>query len=47
MSQVSLSFGVNDLDGTVTQERSVYGRCTDSAQAVTKAELVHAHSTSR
>jgi len=41
MSQVSLSFGVNDLDGTVTQEKISHMAGTDSAQAVTKAELVH------
>ncbi len=41
MSQVSLSFGVNDLDGTVTQEKISHMAGTDSAQVVTKSELVH------
>ncbi len=41
MSQVSLSFGVNDLDGTVTQEKITHMAGTDSAQAVTQTELVH------
>ncbi len=41
MSQVSLSFGINDLDGTVTQEKITHMAGTDSAQAVTKSELVH------
>lgn len=41
MSQVSLSFGVNDLDGTVTQEKITHMAGTDTSQSVSKDELVH------
>jgi aminodeoxyfutalosine synthase len=41
MAQVSLSFGVNDLDGTVTQEKITHMAGSDTAQAVTKEQLVH------
>jgi aminodeoxyfutalosine synthase len=41
MSQVSLSFGVNDLDGTVTQEKISHMAGTDTSQALTQEELVH------
>jgi aminodeoxyfutalosine synthase len=41
VAQVSLAFGVNDLDGTVTQEKISHMAGTDSAQSVTKDELVH------
>ncbi len=41
MSQVSLSFGVNDLDGTVTQEKITHMAGSDTPQAITKADLVH------
>lgn len=41
LAQVSLSFGVNDLDGTVTQEKISHNAGTDSAQMVTEAEFIH------
>ncbi|MCA9789630.1 MAG: aminofutalosine synthase MqnE, partial [Cyanobacteria bacterium HKST-UBA05] len=41
MAQISLSFGVNDLDGTVIQEKISHMAGTDTAQYVTKAELAH------
>lgn len=41
MAQVSLSFGVDDLDGTVTQEKISHNAGTDSAQNVTEAEFIH------
>lgn len=41
MAQVSLSFGVNDLDGTVIQEKISHMAGTDTAQFITKADLAH------
>jgi aminodeoxyfutalosine synthase len=41
LAQVSLSFGVNDLDGTVTQEKISHNAGTDSAQSVSEAEFIH------
>lgn len=41
MSQVSFSFGANDLDGTVTQEKITHMAGTDTSQAMTREELVH------
>jgi aminodeoxyfutalosine synthase len=41
MAQVSLSFGVDDLDGTVTQEKISHNAGTDSEQSVSETEFVH------
>jgi aminodeoxyfutalosine synthase len=40
LAQVSLSFGVNDLDGTVVEERISHAAGVDTAQELSKAELV-------
>ncbi len=40
LAQVSLAFGVNDLDGTVVEERISHAAGVDTAQELTKAELV-------
>jgi aminodeoxyfutalosine synthase len=39
LSQVSLSFGVDDLDGTVVQEKIAHSAGTETAQALSEAEL--------
>lgn len=39
LSQVSLNFGVDDLDGTVVQEKIAHSAGTDAAQALTQDEL--------
>jgi len=39
LSQVSLSFGVDDIDGTVVQEKIAHSAGTDTAQVLTRAEL--------
>ncbi len=41
LSQVSLSFGVDDIDGTVIQEKFAHAAGTDTEQAMTQAELVN------
>jgi hypothetical protein len=41
LSQVSLSFGVDDIDGTVVQEKIAHAAGTDTSQALTQAELVN------
>lgn len=41
ITQVSLSFGVDDVDGTVVQEKIAHAAGTDSSQALTQAELVN------
>ncbi len=41
LAQVSLSFGVNDLDGTVVEERISHSAGVDTAQELSRAELVH------
>ncbi len=41
ITQVSLSFGVDDVDGTVIQEKIAHAAGTDSSQALTQAELVN------
>lgn len=41
LSQVSLSFGVDDIDGTVVQEKIAHAAGTDASQALTQAELVN------
>jgi aminodeoxyfutalosine synthase len=41
ITQVSLSFGVDDIDGTVIQEKIAHAAGTDSSQALTQAELVN------
>jgi aminodeoxyfutalosine synthase len=40
LAQVSLLFGVNDLDGTVVEEKISHAAGVDTAQALSKAELV-------
>ncbi len=40
LAQVSLSFGVNDLDGTVVEERISHAAGVDTAQELSRAELV-------
>jgi aminodeoxyfutalosine synthase len=41
ISQVSLSFGVDDIDGTVVQEKIAHSAGTDSSESMTKAELIN------
>jgi aminodeoxyfutalosine synthase len=41
ITQVSLSFGVDDIDGTVIQEKIAHAAGTDTSQALTQAELVN------
>jgi aminodeoxyfutalosine synthase len=41
LSQVSLSFGVDDIDGTVIQEQIAHSAGTEEAQALTKDELIN------
>jgi aminodeoxyfutalosine synthase len=41
LAQVSLAFGVNDLDGTVVEERISHAAGVDTGQELSKAELVH------
>jgi aminodeoxyfutalosine synthase len=40
LAQVSLLFGVNDLDGTVVEEKISHAAGVDTAQALSKGELV-------
>jgi aminodeoxyfutalosine synthase len=40
LAQVSLVFGVNDLDGTVVEEKISHAAGVDTAQELSKAELV-------
>ena len=40
LAQVSLAFGVNDLDGTVVEEKISHAAGVDTAQELSKAELV-------
>lgn len=41
ITQVSLSFGVDDIDGTVIQEKIAHAAGTDTEQALTQAELTN------
>lgn len=41
LSQVSLNFGVDDIDGTVVQEKIAHSAGTEASQALTKAELLN------
>jgi aminodeoxyfutalosine synthase len=41
LSQVSLSYGVDDIDGTVVQEKIAHSAGTDTAQVLTRQELTH------
>ena len=41
LAQVSLAFGVNDLDGTVVEEKISHAAGVDTGQELGKAELVH------
>ena len=41
LSQVSLGFGVDDLDGTVVKEKIAHAAGTDTPQALERRELVH------
>ena len=40
LAQVSLAFGVNDLDGTVVEEKISHAAGVDTGQELTRAELV-------
>ncbi len=40
LAQVSLAFGVNDIDGTVVEEKITHSAGVDTAEAVTRDELV-------
>jgi aminodeoxyfutalosine synthase len=41
LAQVSLAFGVNDLDGTVVEERISHAAGVDTGQELSRDELVH------
>lgn len=41
ISQVSLNFGVDDLDGTVVQEKIAHAAGTETSQVMTKDELMN------
>ncbi|MBY0403246.1 MAG: CofH family radical SAM protein [Cyanobacteria bacterium] len=41
LSQVSLSFGVDDIDGTVVQEKIAHSAGTETSQVLTKKELLN------
>ncbi|MFZ3171408.1 MAG: aminofutalosine synthase MqnE [Carboxydocellales bacterium] len=41
MAQVSLAFGVDDLDGTIIEERITHAAGADTGQSLTKAEMVN------
>jgi aminodeoxyfutalosine synthase len=41
ITQVSLSFGVDDVDGTVIQEKIAHAAGTEAEEALTEAELVN------
>ena len=41
ISQVSLSFGVDDIDGTVVEEKIAHAAGTETSESMTKSELVH------
>ncbi|RLA89242.1 MAG: aminofutalosine synthase MqnE [Deltaproteobacteria bacterium] len=41
IAQLSLSFGVNDIDGTVMEERITHMAGAQTAQALTRKELLH------
>ena len=40
LAQVSLVFGVNDLDGTVVEEKISHAAGVDTGQELTRSELV-------
>jgi len=41
MAQISLSFGADDIDGTVIEERITHMAGAETAQAMTREELLH------
>ncbi|OLN31604.1 FO synthase [Desulfosporosinus metallidurans] len=41
LAQVSLAFGVDDLDGTVVEERIIHSAGTETNQVMTKRALIH------
>jgi aminodeoxyfutalosine synthase len=41
VAQVALSFGVDDIDGTVIEERITHSAGAKTAQGMTRSELVH------
>ncbi|WP_347491563.1 aminofutalosine synthase MqnE [Desulfoscipio sp. XC116] len=41
LAQISLSFGVDDLDGTVVEEKIAHDAGADTGQSMTKNELIH------
>ncbi|HDY69554.1 MAG TPA: aminofutalosine synthase MqnE, partial [Actinobacteria bacterium] len=40
LAQVSLHFGVNDIDGTVVEEKITHAAGADTEQAITRDELI-------
>jgi aminodeoxyfutalosine synthase len=40
LAQVSLAFGVDDIDGTVVEEKITHAAGADTDQALTKQQLV-------
>ncbi|NYE58556.1 aminofutalosine synthase MqnE [Carboxydothermus ferrireducens] len=41
LAQISLSFGVDDIDGTVVEERITHAAGATTSQAMTKKEILH------
>jgi aminodeoxyfutalosine synthase len=41
LAQISLSFGVDDIDGTVIEERITHSAGATTAQGMSRPELVH------
>jgi aminodeoxyfutalosine synthase len=41
LTQVSLNFGVDDIDGTVVQEKIAHSAGTEASQSLTRAELLN------
>ena len=41
LAQVSLAFGVDDLDGTVVEERIIYSAEAETSQVMSKRALIH------
>jgi aminodeoxyfutalosine synthase len=41
LAQISLSFGADDIDGTVIEERITHMAGAETAQAMTREEILH------
>jgi aminodeoxyfutalosine synthase len=41
LAQISLHFGVNDIDGTVVEEKITHAAGADTSESMTKTELIH------